>query len=188
MGAAAGTRVILAGFMGTGKTEVGRRLAQSLGWSFVDTDALVESAAGRSVAAIFADEGEAAFRARERDAIEQACTMTAAVIAVGGGALLDPENRRRLLAAGPMVCLRASPEELMRRLGLARDRPLLNGDGTASTEERRARIEALLAERAPVYALATHAVDTDGLSPDEVAVRVRAILGAILGKQSGGAA
>jgi shikimate kinase len=186
MGAAAGTRVILAGFMGTGKTEVGRRLAQSLGWSFVDTDVLVESAAGRPIAAIFADEGEAAFRARERDAVERACAMTAAVVAVGGGALLDPENRRR--AAGPVVCLRASPEELMRRLGPARDRPLLNGDGTASREQRRVRIEALLAERAPVYALATHAVDTDGLSPDEVAMRVRAILSAIWGKQSGGAA
>jgi len=185
--ATAGRRVILAGFMGTGKTEVGRRLARLLGWSFVDTDALVESAAGRPVAAIFAEEGEAAFRARERDAVEQACAITAAVVAVGGGAFLDLENRRRLLAAGPVVCLHASPEELMRRLGAARDRPLLNGDGTASVEERRARIEALLAQRAPVYALATHAVDTDGLSPDEVALRVRAILG-ISGEQPGGAA
>jgi len=176
MRAPSGTHVILAGFMGTGKTEVGRRLARSLGWAFADTDALVESAAGRSVSAIFADEGEAGFRAREREAVAQACALPAAIVAVGGGALLDPENRRRLLAAGPVVCLRATPRELLRRLGTARDRPLLNGDGTASEAERLARIESLLAVRAPVYALATHAVDTDGLSPDEVARRVRALV------------
>ena len=176
-------RVILAGFMGTGKTEVGRRLARSLGWTFVDTDALVESAAGRSVSAVFAEEGEPAFRVREREAVAQACTLNATVVAVGGGALLDPENRRRLLAAGPVVCLRASPRELVRRLGTARDRPLLNGDGAASEQERLARIESLLAERAPVYALATHAVDTDGLSLDEVAARVEALV-----QESGGGA
>jgi shikimate kinase len=169
-------RVILAGFMGTGKTEVGRRLARSLGWTFVDTDTLVEAAAGRSVSAIFAEEGEPAFRAREREAVAHACGLTATVVAVGGGALLDPENRGRLLAAGPVVCLRASPRELVRRLGTARDRPLLNRDGSASEQDRLARIESLLAERTPVYALATHAVDTDGLSPDEVAVRVRTLV------------
>ena len=169
-------RVILAGFMGTGKTEVGKRLARSLGWAFVDTDALVESVAGRSISAIFTDEGEAAFRAREREAVARACAMTAAVVAVGGGALLDPENRRRLLAAGPVICLRAQPGELARRLGAARDRPLLNGEGMATEAARLARIEALLSERAPVYALATHAIDTDGLSPDEVALRVRRLV------------
>jgi shikimate kinase len=169
------THVILAGFMGTGKTEVGRRLAGSLGWPFVDTDTLVELAAGRSVATIFAEEGEAAFRARERAAVEHACSLPEAVIAVGGGALLDPENRRRLLAAGPVVWLRATPREILRRVGEARDRPLLGGDGTAPAE-RLARIESLLAARAPVYALATHAVDTDGLTADEVARRVRALI------------
>lgn len=168
--------VTLAGFMGTGKSEVGRRLSRVLGWPFVDTDTLVESAAGRSVAAIFASEGEAGFRARERDAVARACGLPAAVIAVGGGALLDPENRRALLAVGPLVCLRATPREILRRLGEARDRPLLNPDGTASEADRLARIEALLAARAPVYALATHAVDTDGLSPDQVAERVRAVV------------
>ncbi len=170
------SHIILAGFMGTGKTDVGRRLARDLGRPFVDTDALVESGAGRSVATIFASEGEAAFRARERAAIEEACALGAAVIAVGGGALLDLENRRRLFAAGPVVCLRATPAEILRRVGEARDRPLLNRDGTASESERLARIETLLAARAPAYALATHAVDTDGLTPEEVARRVRAVL------------
>jgi shikimate kinase len=177
------TRVVLTGFMGTGKTEVGGRLGRRLGWPFVDTDTLVEAAAGRSVAVIFADEGEAGFRAREREAVAQACGLPAAVIAVGGGALLDPENRRLLLAAGPVVCLRATPQEILRRLGEARDRPLLNGDGTASEAERLARIESLLAARAAVYALATHAVDTDGRTPDEVAEAVRALV-----QEAGGSA
>jgi shikimate kinase len=170
------TRVILTGFMGTGKTEVGRRLARTLGWPFMDTDAVIESAAGRSVAAIFAEEGEAGFRARERDAVAQACQLPAAVIAIGGGALLDAENRRLLIAAGPVVCLRATPREILRRVGEARDRPLLNGEGTASEAERLARIEALLAARAAVYALAAYAVDTDGRTPDQVAAAVRAIV------------
>jgi shikimate kinase len=170
------SRVVLTGFMGTGKTVVGRRLAAVLGWPFLDTDVLVEGAAGCSVAAIFAGEGEAAFRARERMAVAEACAAPAAVIAVGGGALLDPDNRRVLLAAGPVVCLRATPREILRRAGEARDRPLLNGDGTASEEERLRRIESLLAARAEVYALATHAVETDGLTPDQVAARVRGIV------------
>src|SRR5262245_6207675 len=151
-------RVILAGFMGTGKTEVGRRLARSLGWTFVDTDALVESAAGRSISAVFADEGEAAFRAREREAVARACAMTAAVVAVGGGALLDPENRQRLLAAGPVICLRAQPGELARRLGAARDRPLLNGEGTGTEEGRGTGIEAVVAGRAAVAGAAAQPV------------------------------
>jgi shikimate kinase len=169
-------RVILTGFMGTGKTEVGQRLARTLGWAFVDTDALVEAAAGRSIPAIFAGEGEAGFRARERDAVAQACRRPATVIAVGGGALLDPENRRVLLAAGPVVCLRAAPREILRRVGGTQDRPLLRGDATESDGERLARIEALLAARQPIYALVPHAIDTDGRTPEEVAGAVRAIV------------
>lgn len=173
----ANRRVVLAGFMATGKTEVGRRLAWELGWPFVDTDALVEETAGRPVRAIFAEQGEAAFRARERAAITEACALPSAVIAVGGGALLDPENRRALLAAGPVVCLRASPREILRRVGSGHDRPLLSGDGIRSRADRLARIESLLAERADVYACATHSVETDGLSPDQVVQRVRRLVG-----------
>lgn len=169
------SRIVLAGFMGTGKSEVGRRLARALGWRFVDTDALVESGAGRSVGEIFATDGEPAFRERERAAVAEACALHAVVIAVGGGALLDAENRRALLAAGPVVCLRASPREILRRVGAARERPLLWGGGGLSGADRLARIEAMLAERAPVYACATHTVDTDGLTPARVAARIRAL-------------
>lgn len=166
--------VILTGFMATGKTEVGRRLARSLARPFVDLDGLVEAASGKSVADIFASEGESRFRELERAAVEKACLMSDAVVATGGGTLLDADNRRRLSAAGPIVCLVASPEEVLRRVGDPRTRPLL-ANGSAG-EDRLARIRQLLAERAPVYALATHAVDTSGLSVDEVVERVRTLV------------
>jgi shikimate kinase len=167
-------QVILTGFMATGKTEVGRRLARRLGRPFVDVDGLVEAAAGKSVAAIFAEEGEARFRQLERAAVDEACRVPGAVVATGGGTLLDPENRRRLAAAGPIVCLAATPDEILRRVADPTTRPLLaNGDASG---DRLARITKLLAERAPIYALATHAVDTSGLGVDEVVERVRALV------------
>lgn len=157
--------------MATGKTEVGRRLAQRLGRAFVDTDALVEADAGGTVASVFAAEGEAGFRARERAAVERACAMPDAVIAIGGGALLDADNRSRLLASGAVVCLTAAPEEILRRVGNANSRPLLRG-----VPDRLARIRELVAERSPVYAQATHTVDTTGLSLDQVTERVRSLV------------
>ena len=113
--------VILTGFMATGKTEVGRKLAALLGAPFVDTDALVESATGRAIADIFARDGEPHFRALEREAVERACAIDGAVVATGGGTLLDPENRRRLAAAGPVVCLTAAPDEASMIFALAHD-------------------------------------------------------------------
>jgi shikimate kinase len=166
--------IILTGFMATGKSEVGRRLARSLGRAFVDTDALVEADAGRTVAEIFATEGEPAFRARERAAVARACAMPPAVIAIGGGALVDPESRRTLAESGTIVCLQATPEEILRRVGDAASRPLLAA--AKDRAERLERVRGLLAERAPVYALATHTVDTTGLDPDAVAARVRAVV------------
>jgi len=167
-------QLILTGFMATGKSEVGRRLARRLDRPFVDVDGLVEAAAGRSVKEIFAADGEAAFRALERDAVARACDVAGAVIATGGGTLLDPENQRRLAAAGPIVCLSASPEEILRRVGDASSRPLL-GNGTGP-EDRLSRIRTLLRERASAYAVATHQVDTSGLTPDEVVARVQALV------------
>ncbi len=167
-GASEVPQIVLTGFMGTGKTEVGRRLARLLGRPFVDTDDLVEAAAGRSVADIFTAEGEPRFRALEREAVERACGVPEAVIATGGGTILDPENRRRLAAAGPIVCLAARPEVILRRVRNPASRPLL-----ATAPDRAGRVEALLAARASTYALASHTVDTSGLTVDEVVERVR---------------
>jgi shikimate kinase len=166
-------QIILAGFMATGKSEIGRRLARELGRVFIDTDGMVEAKAGRSVAAIFANDGEGAFRALEREAIEQACGVPDAVVAIGGGALLDPDNRRRLTTSGVLVCLDASPAEILRRVGDASSRPLL---AAVPPQERLGRIERLLAERAPLFASATYRVDTTGLSPTDVVARVSALV------------
>jgi shikimate kinase len=166
-------QVILTGFMATGKTEVGRRLARRLGRPFIDVDGLVEASAGRSVAGIFASEGEARFRELERAAVAEACRVPDAIVATGGGTMLDAENRRRLAAAGPIVCLAAPAEVILRRVGDPATRPLLaNGAGG----DRLARIQELLAARAPVYALSTHTVDTAGLDVDQVVERVHALV------------
>ncbi len=162
--------VILTGFMATGKTEVGQKLAALLGAPFVDTDALVESATGRTIADIFARDGETRFRALERAAVERACGVDDAVVATGGGTLHDPDNRRRLAAAGPVVCLTATPEELLRRVGGGADRPLLAGG------DRLARIRELLGARAEAYASAAHTIDTTGLGVDAVVARVRSLV------------
>ena len=164
--------IILVGLMGAGKTTVGRLLAKRLKRPFYDSDEQIERRCGVRIPVIFDIEGEAGFRARERAAVALACSVSEAVVATGGGTLVDPENRRRLLASGSLICLSATPEEILRRVRDVASRPLLataNGD-------RLGRVEALLAERAAVYGLAAHQVDTTGLSVDEVVERVRALV------------
>jgi len=163
--------VVLTGMMGTGKTSVGERLAARLGAPFVDTDTLVERAEGRSVAAIFAADGEAAFRAAERRAIGAALAVPRAVVATGGGAIVDAENLAALRAAAPIVCLTARPEVMLGRASAAGPtRPLLQGADPA------ARLAALLAERAPAYAQADLTIDTSTRALDDVVVEVLAFL------------
>ncbi len=160
--------IVLVGMPGSGKTTTGRALAARLGRPFVDTDHLVEKATGQKVADVFAALGEEAFRAQERRAISTAIAAPVpAVIAVGGGAVLDPENRPLLAAAGQVCWLRAETATLRRHVGDARSRPLLAGD----PERALARLGA---ERAPIYAAVPGivAVDIDGLRPPEVAARV----------------
>jgi shikimate kinase len=143
--------------------------------AFVDTDKLVEAAAGRPIADIFARDGEARFRVLEREAVRQAVAVPDAVVATGGGALLDADSRRMLLSAGPVVCLTATPEEILRRVGGAQDRPLLSG-GTQA--ERLTKIRDILAAREPSYRLATHHIDTTGRSVDELVGAIRSLVGA----------
>jgi len=163
--------IVLMGFMGTGKSEVGRRLAQRLGRAFVDTDQLVEERTGKRVAAIFAEDGEAAFRTLERDAVADAVARGGAVISVGGGAVLDPENVRRLRDAGSLVYLTARPEIILRRIGNPASRPLLKDDPHAA-------VSRLLAERGPVYAAAADVtVDTSERSAAEVVEEIQLALG-----------
>jgi len=164
--------VWLVGMMGAGKTTVGRALAERLRWRFVDTDAEIEERAGCTVAEIFATEGEAAFRERERRAVE-ALAGEEAVVALGGGAIAQPEVRAKVAGTGTLVYLRAEPETLAARLGPADERPLLAGRGP---RERLERLRELLLEREPAYASATLTVETDGATPEQVMERIACFL------------
>jgi shikimate kinase len=175
-----GETIWLVGMMGAGKSAVGRALAARRGEPFADADAEVEAAAGRSVAEIFAAEGETAFRRLEREAIERLAGRPG-VVALGGGAIAQPGVAERLRASGRVVYLRATPETLARRVGEARERPLLAG---LDAEGRIARLRALLAEREPHYACADVVVDTDGLDVEASAAAVAAALGAEGGSAS----
>jgi shikimate kinase len=161
--------VVLVGTMGAGKTTVGRIVAEALGAAFLDTDHVVEERAGKPVAEIFVDDGEQAFRALERAAVADALADHTGVLALGGGAVLDSETRR-LLQGQRVVFLRVGLADAAQRVGLGVSRPLLLGNV-------RGRVKQLIDERTPVYeSLAQHTVDTDGLSADEVAARVRALV------------
>lgn len=157
--------LVLAGFMGTGKTAVGREVAAELGLPFLDLDDAVARQAGRSVAEIFATEGEAGFRARERLALRDAACLSGTVIATGGGAPLQRASFAPLAASALVVLLTADPDEIARRLGEAQDRPLLRGDV-------RARIGELLDARRTEYGRLGTPVVTTGRAVGDVAREV----------------
>jgi shikimate kinase len=155
-------RVVLVGPMGAGKTTVGALLAQAWGTTARDTDADVEATAGKEISEIFVDDGEAAFRALERQAVAEALATHDGVLSLGGGAVLDPDTRAAL-AAHHVVFLRVGLSEAVKRVGLGSARPLLLGNV-------RGRIKALLDERTPIYeSVASEVVETDGRSPEDVA-------------------
>lgn len=160
--------VVLIGFMGAGKSAVGQALADELGWTLCDTDRMVESSAGMSVAEIWAAEGEEGFRAREHDAILRACARDHRVIACGGGAILRLRNYGILKSAGTVVYLRGSPSVLRERVGVGDGRPLLAEPGA---------FDRLLAERAPAYdSAADEVVDVDGRTPQEIAEEIAGLI------------
>ena len=161
--------VVLVGPMGSGKTTVAALLAQRWGQPVRDTDADVEAAEGRTVAEIFVDSGEAYFRRLESAAVAAALAEHRGVLALGGGAVLDPATRERL-AGHRVVFLRVGLTDAVKRVGLGTSRPLLLGNV-------RSRIKALLDERTPIYeSVASVAVETDGRTPDEVADAIEAAL------------
>ena len=157
------SNIILVGFMGTGKSVVGKRLAARLGHEFLDTDALVVESAGQPIAAIFAAEGEAGFRDRETAVVRALMGITHAVVATGGGILGRDENFTRLRQIGPLVCLTARPAVILERTRPWIDRPMLS-----RAPDPLAAVEQLLSERAPRYALADLTVDTSDETVDEV--------------------
>lgn len=165
-----GRNLVLIGMMGAGKTVVGRLVAVCLDRPFVDTDALVETEAGKSITEIFACEGERSFRAREAAAIHRASALRGQVIAVGGGAVVDPANVTLLRATGDLVLLDAPSEVLAQRVAGGDGRPLLAG-----AEELATRLAEVRARREGAYRGAAAAtVFTNGQSPEEVAAVVLA--------------
>jgi shikimate kinase len=154
--------LILIGFMGTGKTAVGKRVARSLGYRFVDTDALIVKKAGRPITAIFAEEGEEAFRKLEHEVLVECAAKSGQVISTGGGIITQAANRVLLPQAGYVVWLKASPETIYERVRRNRKRPLLRNDDPEGTIRR------LLEERSPLYEEVRHlSVRTDDLTLEE---------------------
>ncbi|CAN5292108.1 shikimate kinase AroK [soil metagenome] len=160
----------LVGMMGSGKTTIGRQVADRLDKPFRDTDQMIEDMAGMPITQIFDQEGEPGFRHREAEAVRIAARDDDAVIATGGGVLTQPENRLLLKSSGTVVWLRASVETLLKRIGQTRDRPLLRG------ADRRTALANLLAERTTAYTQgADFTIDTDELDAEQAAVRIEAM-------------
>jgi shikimate kinase len=160
-------RLILVGMMGAGKTTVGRLLSERLGWGYLDSDAQVAAETGYSVPALFAERGEAAFRAEESRVLAAALSgMEPVVVSAAGGVVLSGTNRDLLVRSGTVVWLRADPRVLARRVGRGEGRPLLDHDPATALAE-------LDEVRRPLYAsVAAVTVDVDELSPRQVVDRV----------------
>jgi len=170
------SKVILTGFMASGKSAVGRLLAARLGRRFIDSDHEIVARAGKPIAQIFAEDGEAAFRRLEREVIASlAAAPEPAVIATGGGALVDDANYAALSRAGTVVCLTARPEVIAKRVSASNvARPKL-AEGNLRLEDR---IVQLMEERRVAYARAAITIDTSDLTINGVAERVlRALQG-----------
>ncbi len=157
--------IVLIGFMGTGKSTVGKRLAQSLAWDFVDTDCEIGEVTSLSVSEIFRRHGETRFRSEESIVVARLSQQERLVIATGGGTVLNPLNWNALAQKGIVIALHASLETILDRIGHKNDRPLLKGP--------REEIEKLWSKRQECYAQANFIVDTSKKNVDEV---VREIL------------
>lgn len=165
------SNIILCGFMGCGKSTVGPLLAGMSGRRFVDMDSYIESQAGKTVSAIFADEGEAHFRALEREACESLSRDKGLVIASGGGTLIQKGNDEILRKTGVIILLDAPLDVLLERLKDDTARPLLQ------KPDRDAVIRSLLAERLPIYRAASDSVVPAAENPEAVARRILSLLG-----------
>ena len=166
--------LVVVGLMGAGKTAVGRRVAARLGLPFVDADHEIEAAAGCSVEDIFARYGEPAFRDCERRVIRRLMNDPVHVLSTGGGAFMDPTTRATVAARGFSLWLRAGLDQLLTRTSRRSNRPLLQ------TDDPRATLARLIAERHPVYAQANVVVDSGDGPLDETVDRVMGALNAYL--------
>lgn len=156
----------LVGFMGTGKSAVGRTVAERLGYTFIDSDRAIEKEEGRTIKEIFDTEGEASFRKMERSFVESGHPANCCVVSCGGGLISQSGILKQLRKKGPVVCLLASAETIYDRVKGNQKRPLLN------VENPLGRIRELLNEREPIYKNAGSEVLTDGRSISDIASHV----------------
>ncbi|HWR39414.1 MAG TPA: shikimate kinase [Patescibacteria group bacterium] len=154
--------VVLIGFMGTGKTSVGKMLAERLNRTFADVDKKIEQAEQTSISEIFRSRGETEFRRIEREMIARVSRYTNTVIATGGGVVLFPENMNRLRKNSIVIALTARPEVIVARTVRRGGRPLLD------CQEPEQAVRNLLAQRAELYLQADHTIDTSEYSPQQV--------------------
>ncbi|MFC5453168.1 shikimate kinase [Paenibacillus aestuarii] len=162
--------IVLVGFMGTGKSTVGRLLAERLGWNFLDSDAEIEKNEQTSIAEIFRLHGEAHFRQLESQALADILAGSGQVLATGGGAVLAETNRTCMLGSGCVVALQATPEKIIARVSSDQSRPLLQGN----LEER---VHALMETRKSAYDFATMAIDTTELTVEQIVEEIIARTG-----------
>ena len=155
--------ISLIGFMGTGKTSVGKILGKRLNRPVMDVDFTIEEKEKRKIGEIFKNSGEAYFRSVEKEAIREICRQQSLVITTGGGAVIDPENLEALKASGWVIGLSATPETICQRVKDSRHRPLLDG------EDKLGEVKRLLAARKPFYEKADFYFETDGRSSAQVA-------------------
>jgi shikimate kinase len=171
--------IFLVGPMGSGKSAVGRRLATQLGWKFYDSDAVIEERTGVDIAFIFEKEGEAGFRRREQQVIEELTHRKQVVLATGGGAILSQETRKCLESRGTVVYLQASVDQQLKRTRHGKERPLLKGSN------RRQILEELLKVRNPLYQeIADMLVATDGRTVAAVTAELCQRLGEPAGRRA----
>ena len=163
---AADVNLYLVGFMGTGKTTVGRAVAQKLGFRLLDSDYEIERQQGKTIPDIFAQDGEPAFRTLEREFIERGHPADRTVIACGGGLVVQPGMLPLLKSKGVIVCLHASLETILARTARNRNRPLLN------VENPDERVRTLYAQREPVYRQSGTVILTDSRPLQEIAGHV----------------
>jgi shikimate kinase len=158
--------IVLVGFMGTGKTSVGQRLAERLEMSYIDTDDVIEQDSGMIIADIFRQHGETRFRDLESAAVRKVSDLNNYVISTGGGVVLRETNLQMLKGNGIVFCLAATSTEIWKRVGHETHRPLLQ------TPYPLAKIQQMLTDRAPYYALADNTIQTTGLSIEQVTEQV----------------
>lgn len=158
--------IYLVGFMGTGKSAVGRELAKKKKWHFVDLDELIEFKEKRAITDIFAQEGEPYFRRIEKKTLKEVAKEKGFVVACGGGIVVNEENIKIMQDSGAIICLKATPSAILKRVSGQTHRPLLN------VKDPKKRIELLLKLRSPYYAKADKSIDTSKLSVKEVVGKI----------------